>query len=165
MLISSSKYLALLAFIAFAAAAPASSGMSSVTESSATDTSLTTEAQSTVPTTTKPSVLDQVVTAVPVITLVTKSASGSDLIITETIRVKTTLSPQSATLNPVPSAGAVTYSFTPAVAFSESRPVTTATSSTAASSTVTKNGAQAQNSGGIGLAAIIGVAGIVAAAL
>ncbi|KAG9046531.1 hypothetical protein FS837_004230 [Tulasnella sp. UAMH 9824] len=159
MLVSSSKLPALFVLFASAVAAPrASSRMSNVMESSATELYPTAEAQSEISTTKEAAF--PLVTEVTTVTLLNISVSGSDSIITSTFCEKPTLSSQSVTLNPVGFAGVMSRPLPSTIAVPGASRAATATSST-----TMKNGAQAQNVGGMGLAAIIGGAGILAAAL
>ncbi|KAG8954029.1 hypothetical protein FRC04_001013 [Tulasnella sp. 424] len=163
MLVSTSKFLALLALVASVAAAPASSSIATTSDaqsSSATPTHSATTSKvrsSTTTTTTPPLVANTqtngIVTEITIGSLVKSSVSGSQVLVTSAIVETVTLYPQSVS---VPSVAPFTAA--PAVTTSSQAATATATS-------VRTNGSPARIGGGMGLAAILGVAGVVAAVL
>lgn len=181
MLVSTSRFLALLALVASVAAAPASSSVATTSggqssSTAPTHSATTTKVRSSTTTTTTPPVspdssqsledlpnrhsccklitntqTNGIVTEITIGSLVKSSISGSQVLVTSSIVETVTLFPQSVYVpSPTPTTPTI-----PAVT----------TSSQAATATLRTNGSPARIGGGMGLAAIVGVAGVVAAVL
>ncbi|KAG8906261.1 hypothetical protein FRC01_008077 [Tulasnella sp. 417] len=167
MLVSASKLLALLALVTSAIAAPQASVSTSSAEPSRSTKIRTTEVPSASPATTSTPLLytlsqtGGIATEVTEVTVFNSFISGSRQAVTTSIVETITLYPENVT-HSTPSATPAVASATPAVAVSASSGATTAA---AAPTTATKNGALPRNGGGMGLAAIAVVAGVVAAAV